>query len=198
MVDSVYVANAQCCSNPVLQSGSWVDTVLAIAMAVIAIVDIVLTIFIFKQGRKDSNESAYKTRKFELMQSLILNSNIKKFYNFFDDVSEECSRLKSNTDKGTKTAVNQAIKASLKIFRLEFITLVKVIDSGLYDTMIKAADQLVDGITEAIFDPGINLKHEPKYDEVVAQRISKCRMDCLSMLLSIANEDVQEKTSCKY
>lgn len=64
--------------------------------------------------------------------------------------------------------------------------------------MIKAADQLVDGITEAIFDSVINLKHEPKYDEVVAPRISKCRMDCLSMLLLIANEEVQEKTSCKY
>lgn len=197
MVDTVYVANAQCLENPVLHSVNWVDTLLAFAMAVIAVTDVVVTYLLFKQSRKDSSESAYKTRKFELMQTLMLNSNINKFYKFFDDVSEQCIKLRTNTDKATKAFVNQSILTSLKIFRLDFITLVKVIDTDLYNDMIKNADLLIDGITEAIFDPGINLNHEPKYDEVVTQQISKCRTDCLTMLLSIATEEVQAKTSCK-
>lgn len=188
MVDSVYVANTQCFENPVIQSCSWVDTVLAIAMALIAIVDILVTFRLFKISQKDSSESEYKMRKFELMQILILNSNINKFYKFFDDVSEQCARLKLNTDKSTKKSVNQNIISLLKMFRLEFITLVKIIDSNLYDQLIKNADELVDGITEAIFDPGININHEPKYDQVVNQRISKCRIECLTILLSIAKE----------
>ena len=122
------------------------------------------------------------------MQTLILNSNVDKFYKFFDEVTTECIRLKSNTDKATKDAVNKAIKSSLKIFRLEFITLVKVIDGELYDKMIKMADELIDGITESIYDSGINLKHKPKFDEMVTQRISKCRVDRLTMLLQLMVE----------
>lgn len=54
--------------------------------------------------------------------------------------------------------------------------------------MIKMADELIDGITEVIYDPGINLKHEPKFDEMVTQRISRCRVDCLTMLLQLMVE----------
>lgn len=188
MVDSVYVANLQGVDIPIVQSSNWVDTILALAMAVIAIADVILTYLLFKKNRKDSSESECKTRKFELMQTFILNSNVGKFYKFFDEVTAECIRLKSNTDRATKDAVNKAIKSSLKIFRLEFITLVKVIDGELYDKMIKMADELIDGITEVIYDPGINLKHEPKFDEMVTQRISRCRVDCLTMLLQLMVE----------
>lgn len=188
MVDSVYVASLQGIDIPIVQSSSWIDTILALAMAVIAIADGMLTYLLFKKNRKDSSESECKTRKFELMQTLILNSNVDKFYKFFDEVTTECIRLKSNTDKATKDAVNKAIKSSLKIFRLEFITLVKVIDGELYDKMIKMADELIDGITESIYDSGINLKHEPKFDEMLTQRISRCRVDCLTMLLQLMVE----------
>lgn len=188
MVDSVYVSNPPLCGEAIPQSGSWVDTVLAIAMAVIAAVNVGLTIYIFVKGRKDSSESDYKKRKFELMQTLILNSNIDKFYKFYDNVSASCRELLSNTDQQTKDEVNKSIKADLKLFRLEFITLVKVIDTNLYDNMIQAADTLIDGITKAIYDDGLNLKNEPKFDEVVTRPISKCRTDCLTMLLQIAEQ----------
>lgn len=192
MIDSVYVDNTQWCfGNPIVQSGSWVDTLLAIAMAVIAITDVVLTYHIFIKNRKASSESEYKARKFELMQVLILDSNIHKFYKFFDDVTAECIKLKLDSNQTTKEAVNKEIISFLKLFRLEFITLVKVIDDSLYDKMKISADQLIDGITEAIFDPGINLNYDPKYDEVVTQRISKCRTDCLIMLLQIAKEGIE-------
>ena len=189
MIDSVYVANSQCFGAPVVQYSNWVDTLLAIAMACIAVADVALTFLIFKKNRKDLSKSEYKTRKFELMQVLILDSNIHKFYKFFDDVTTECIKLKSSADDATKSTVNKEIKSFLKLFRLEFITLVKVIDISLYNKMIEAADQLIDGITEAIFDPGINLSYEPKYDELVTQRISKCRTDCLTMLLQIVQEE---------
>ena len=189
MVDSVYVASLQGIDIPIVQSSSWVDTILALAMAVIAIADVMLTYLLFKKNRKDSSESECKTRKFELMQTLILNSNVDNFYKFFDEVTTECIRLKSNTDKATKDAVNKAIKSSLKIFRLEFITLVKVIDGELYDKMIKMADKLIDGITESIYDSGINLKHEPKFDEMVTQRISRCRVD-EDAVPSVANLEI--------
>lgn len=90
MVDSVYVASLQGIDIPIVQSSSWVDTILALAMAVIAIADVMLTYLLFKKNRKDSSESECKTRKFELMQTLILNSNVDKFYKFFDEVTTEC------------------------------------------------------------------------------------------------------------
>ena len=190
MVDSLIVAKQQCVECAAAQTNNWVDTLLAIAMAIIALADVVLTIHIFCQNRKDSKESEYKTRKFELLQTLILNSNVNKFYKFFDEVSSQCETLKQNNDKATKNVVNKANMSSLKLYRLEFLTLTKVIDVKLYESLKSEADKLIDGITEAIFDAGINLKHEPKFDEEVTQRISKCRTDSLTMLLQIAKENV--------
>lgn len=195
MVDSLSVVNdllssPVCECSPIVVSGpSVMDTILAIAMAVIALANICLTFFIFRQGRKDTSESANKQRKFELVQSLILNNRLPLLYSFYDAVSNECRKLLVKNDQQTKLAVNETNMALLKRFRQDFVMPFNVVDHELFVSLKETADDLIDGITEAIFDEGINLKHEPKYNEMITEPLSRNRNAMLSKLYEMANLD---------
>ena len=133
------------------------------------------------------SEGARKQRKFELMQTLIINNRLHLLYEFYDAVSNECQKLSSKTDQSTKVAVNNANKELLKKFRHDFVMPFNVIDHDLFVALKKTADDLVDGITEAIFDDGINLDHKPKFNEVISEPLSINRNAMLLKLYEMAN-----------
>ena len=183
MVNSFSIAATQFCACQIISSPSgWVETVTAIATAVIAIFDILLTIFIFRLTRKDNRDVEEKHRRFELMHSLILEHNIGYLYEFYDKVSEACSKLMQSEEQDVKEEVNNAVKSEAKRFRLRFLTLFTVMDPSLYKSLLEITDELVDGITNSIDNPGIKLTYEPKYDEEISQKISKNRIEVLSKL----------------
>lgn len=187
MIDSVYVANPPHLDIPMRSNtGSWVDWILTGAMALIALFDIFLTVHIFRQNKKDTSEIENKHQKFELMQLLILNSKLELLYSFYDSVMEECKKLQLDGSQATKEAVNAFIKVQLKVYRRDFISLFNVVDVNVYDLLLKEADGLIDGITEAIFDQGVKLTYEPKFDEMISQPLSKSRIRMLSILYSLA------------
>lgn len=186
MVDSLFVAatrlsDCQIVSNPM----DWVGKVTAIAMAIIAFFDILLTLFIFCKARKDNKIVEEKHHRFEMMHSLILEHNISRLYNFYDNVSDICSKLLQSEEQSVKEEVNNAVKGEAKKFRLRFLTLFNVIDSSLYKALLEIMDSLVDGITNSIDNPGIKLTYEPKYDEEISQKISKNRIEMLAKLYNI-------------
>lgn len=186
MTDSLCVANPAPLVGAHIQSTcEWINLASEIAMIVIAVINIVLTIYIYKMNHKHESNSDSQNRKFELMLVLILNSNINRLYKFYDDVTIECRKLIISNNMTTKQEVNQKIIEALKIFRLDFVTLFNVINPGLYKTLLSIADKLIDGITNAIFDEGINLTHEPKFDEVIYQTISKSRTDFLAAIYNL-------------
>lgn len=180
---------ASCGGQPVFVGSGLMDTILAIAMAIIAVANIVLTIHIFKQGQKDTSEGARKQRKFELMQTLILNNRLHLLYEFYDAVTIECCKLLGSTDQDTKVSVNEANIVLLKKFRQDFVMPFKVVDHNLFIGLKKTADDLVDGITEAIFNEGINLNYEPKFNEVISEPLSVNRNTMLAKLCEMANLD---------
>ena len=167
-------------------SVEWADKMIAIAMAIIALFDVVLTFIIFYRTRKDSKYEEDKHRRFELMHSLILEHNIIKLYDFYDKLTDECNKLLKSEEKSIKDEVNKSVKSEAKQFRLRFLTLFNVIDTNLYNSLVEITDNLVDGITNTIYDSGIKLTHEPKYDVEIAQKISKSRVDMLNKLYSMS------------
>lgn len=187
MIDSVYVSHIPPVESYLLPNNNVLDMILAIAMAIIAVVNIGLTIYIFRTGRKDSSKSELMTRQFELLQTLVLNSNIDRLYDFYKSVAKHCEALMSHNDRTTKKKVNDAVIAEQAAFRRDFITLISVVDKTLSQELKVLTDSLVDGITEAIFDEGVNLKHKPKFEELISQSISKNRVDFLSKLYKIAD-----------
>ena len=172
------------------QYNQWISTITAVATSVIALVNIGLTIYIYTQNRKDSSIIENCKRRFELMQILILNHNMNKLYDFYDEITAECLRLQNTSEDQGKKDINSVLLEKAKRFRHNFISLFNVIDPQLYKSLLSIIDNLVDNITNAIFDDGINLKHAPKYDEVISQRISKNRVDFLSTIYGMEQLEV--------
>lgn len=79
------------------QYNQWISTITAVATSVIALVNIGLTIYIYTQNRKDSSIIENCKRRFELMQILILNHNMNKLYDFYDEITAECLRLQNTS-----------------------------------------------------------------------------------------------------
>lgn len=160
----------------------------AIATVIIALINIILTLYIFYKERKDKVAVEDKHSKFELLRALILDENIGRLYDFYDAITEECEKLLQSGDKITKDEVNNNILSEAKLFRLRFLTLFNVTDSELYNDLLKICDDLVDSITNSIYDEGLNLTNIPKFDQEIRQRISKNRIEMLSRLYRTYNE----------
>ncbi len=187
LVATMQLCNCQIVSN----SADWVDKVSAIATAVIAFFDIVLTILVFYLTRKDNKAVEEQHKRFELMHSLILEHNISRLYDFYDKVSDVCAKLLQSDEQSVKDEVNTVVKNEAKKFRLRFMTLFVVIDPALYKSLLETTDKLVDGITNAIYNPGIKLNYEPKFDEEISQKISKNRTEVLTTLFHIGDSNTE-------
>ena len=195
MTDYISIASYTCTCLTTAGESSVFDKILSIAMAIIAIANIIMTVYLFCQSRKDTSEGEMKRRKFELIQSLILNHRLQLLYDFYDNVSNECLSLLKSSDRVSKKAVDDNNKALLKRFRLDFVMLFNVVDHQLYEDIKSLGDNLIDGITEAIFDEGINLTHEPKYNEMITEPLSRNRNAMISKLYELANMDGRSKKS---
>lgn len=160
----------------------------AIATVIIAIINVILTLYIFLKERKDKETVEDKHSKFEMLRALILDENIGRLYDFYDVITEECEKLLKSDDKATKDEVNNNILSEAKLFRLRFLTLFNVTDSVLYNDLLNICDALVDSITNSIYDEGLKLTNIPKFDQEIRQRISKNRIEMLSRLYRIYNE----------
>lgn len=187
LVATMQLCNCQIVSN----SADWVDKVSAIATAVIALFDIVLTILVFYLTRKDNKAVEEQHKRFELMHSLILEHNISRLYDFYDKVSDVCAKLLQSDEQSVKDEVNTVVKNEAKKFRLRFMTLFVVINPALYKSLLETTDKLVDGITNAIYNPGIKLNYEPKFDEEISQKISKNRTEVLTILFHIGDSNTE-------
>lgn len=186
MTDSLYVSHFPSIDGNISLANNTLDMVLAIAMAIIALVNIGLTIYIFVAGRNDTSKTELMSRKFELLQTLVLSSNINRLYGFYQNITQYCEPLIQHNDQKTKKKVNEDILSEQASFRRDFITLISVIDQNLSKELKELTDSLIDGITESIFDDGVNLKHKPKFEELISQKISNNRVDFLSKLYKIA------------
>ena len=164
------------------------EKVTAIATVIIALFNVFLTFYIFYKERKDKVAVEDKHSKFEMLRSIILDENIGRLYEFYDVITEECEKLQNSDDKTTKDEVNNKILSEAKLFRLRFLTLFNVTDTVLYDDLLKICDDLVDGITNSIYDDGLKLTNIPKFDQEIRQRISKNRIEMLSRLYRLYNE----------
>jgi hypothetical protein len=62
------------------------------------------------------------------------------------------------------------------------------IDENLYQMILLKIDELIDSLTNAIFDEGINLAFKPKYDEEVSKRIRESKTAIIGVLFSYNGE----------
>lgn len=184
IIDSI--ACAQRIVNHVDQSSAltdWLDVIYKIAMIFIASANVSFAFYIFRSKNKKDDYIHEKNRKIGLLKSLILDYNMKYLYDFFDNIDNETQALKtkdlSNEDK---KIINDKIIDYGKSLRQKFIDTLLAIDKKLYTELLSFSDELIDNLTETIFNEGINLSHQPMYDEKINKLVTETKTSIIETL----------------
>jgi hypothetical protein len=161
----------------------WLDPISKVATILIAVFNIVLTIYIFtRNNRKNQNEKE-QDRKLQLFKTLVLDHNLKEFYTFYTDLSSTLVKLKSITisDPERKNIIAESDSHFINLSR-NFIDSLLAVDKQLYYAVLNAADEFQAELNNSISDKGIVLSHQPKYDEVITQNLTRSKTQILTIL----------------
>lgn len=164
---------------------SLIDNVAKMATILIALANIFFAYRIFEFKDRKEDDQKERERKMQMLKTLILDHSLKDLFTFFDEISSELRILKNNS-----LSVQEKIQIDLKIqekivnVRRKFIDLLIAIDNTLYDSILKSLDLLQEHITKSLFDEGINLSHEPKYNEIIEVKLTSVRTDIIKSLFN--------------
>lgn len=149
----------------------WLNIACKIATVVIALVNIVFVIIIFRRNRHR-----------ELVKTLILDYSIKHLYQYFEDLEKELSKLKKECDIPTKQKIDKNIISIGLLFEQRFIDLFLSINPPLHKKIKNKIDDMVGDIEKSIFDAGINIYVETQYNEKIANVVINTKASLIKLL----------------
>jgi hypothetical protein len=174
-----------CCeaNKIIVDNGNWLDSVSKIATILIAVFNVILTIYIFTRNNKKNQLEKEQDRKLQLFKTLVLDHNLKEFYSFYSNLSETLSKLRSLslTEDDKQNIIMESDSHFIQLSR-NFIDSLISVDIMLYNSVLNSADEFQAELNQSISDKGIVLSHHPKFDEVITQRLTRSKTEILSIL----------------
>ena len=167
------------------QATPYLDIVFKSATIAIAMLSLYYTVILFKlKARKDDTDKE-KDRRIQWMKSLVLDHSLIQFYDFFDKIDVELDLLKKNgLSDVEKSKIDEKIQDHFSCLRKKFIDILRAIDRSLYDSVLKEMDDLQEHFTKTIFDQGINLSHQPKFEELIVEKETITKTEVIKILFS--------------
>tara|TARA_B100000787_G_scaffold80854_1_gene59710 strand:- start:214 stop:732 length:519 start_codon:yes stop_codon:yes gene_type:complete len=149
----------------------------------IAILSFLFAIYIFYFRNRKDDKKEEKNRKNDRIQTIIFEHNLGKLFIFFYNLSSKTKELKTeDISINDKSRINDEIIDELNDLRLKFTDLLLAVDVKLYDDIKSLLDELVDCLTESIFNEGVNLSYKPKFEELIEKPISTYKTDIIKVL----------------
>jgi hypothetical protein len=168
-----------CCTTDV----SLLDNISKISSIIIAAFTLFFTLYIFWFQNKKNSRKENIDRKIDALKTIILQNNLSSLFIFFDKVLLHTKVLnEKDLVDDDKKLLNDNLQDELRNVRLKFTDLLLAVDSDLYEKTKKLLDEMIDKITESMFDEGINLKHYPKFEEAITTVISQYKTDIVKEL----------------
>lgn len=172
-----------------LPEKSTLEKVYTFATVLIAIINVLLFIYVFIKNYRKDKSNIEKNRKISLLKTLVLDYNMNNLYDFFKIVKEKSIVIHANNlSIEDKAKIIDEMTDLASEFRQSFIDLFIAIDKKLYDDILEKIDLLMDGLTNTMFDEGINLSHKPKFDELIIKQIRETRTETIRILFSYSGE----------
>lgn len=140
---------------------------------------------IFRLKDKKDDTEKERDRKIQLLKTLVLDHNLKNYHTIFDEIEQQLILLKQpNLSTINKQTIDSQIADCFIQLRGKFYDALLAIDDNLYESIKDKADCLQTHLTETIFDPGINLIHQPKYDELITQKMTTTKTEIIRKLFN--------------
>lgn len=132
MEDSLSLA---ICNDPlshhigyVIRENSILDNICSIATIIIALINVLLLIYIFRQEAQNSKKENNKARKWDYLLNVIIQPNLSHLYGFFNKIDTETNKLLKLSDIADKQEINSNIIDIATSFRKDFLILLSVVD----------------------------------------------------------------------
>jgi hypothetical protein len=116
---------------------------------------------------------------------LVLDHNLKNYHSIFDNIETQLILLQQpSLNYNDKQIIDTSIADLFIQLRSKFYDSLLAIDDSLYESIKGMADALQTHFTETIFDPGINLTHIPKFDELISQKMTTTKTEIIKKLFN--------------
>lgn len=170
------------CSIPDPQIDWW-DRTTKIATIIIACCNLFFAVFLWLKKNERDDRDKERDRKLALLKTLILDHHLGDFYDFFKNLNNDVAALKTvNPADGFKSTVHEKLQTHFITLREQFIDLVLAVDQTLYESLLNFSDELQDKLADAIFDEGIVISNDIKFNELIAEPISETRTEMIKKL----------------
>lgn len=184
LIANVYLMNPSASEKSV----DWFDFVHKVAIVIIAVFNFLFSVYIYKANRRALKEKEIKANRQNLLNTLILNHKLDKFYEIFQTIHSECKMLLNTTmgEDERKSLVNDSLEDLFIRLNLEFIVTLRAVDNTLNQNILDIADELQGKLSENIFDKGIDPHFKEKYDELIQGPISDAEIQIIQKLYEFA------------
>lgn len=180
-----------CCCIPLPQERSLIENLSSISTILTAIASFALAIYVFiYQRRKDNKEQSERNKeihrnvRLQWFKDAIIQPNLVDIYSFYLKIHESVAVLHGPITELQKASVIEIVKTHCYNFRKSFIDLISAVDKDTHNKVQKILDELLDELTNNIFDEGINLPHTPTFNDKVEKPINTCRNRLFTILFN--------------
>lgn len=172
-----------CIQEGLIKSPEYLDIAFKTATILIAFFNAIFAIKIFLVKTKKDDADKERDRKIQLLKTLILDHNLKNFYDLFDKIEIELIKLKqAGLSMDDKSKIEENLSELFISVRRKFYDSLLAVDLTLYEGIKSKIDAFQADLTNAVFDPGVNLSYPPKYDEVINEKLTLTKTDILKKL----------------
>jgi len=161
------------------------DVAFKSATILIALTNLIFAYLFFRSKNKREDADKEKDRKINWLKTLILDHNLKHYYSFFDELEKELNKLKTpNLTDLNKQKIDENNAELFIVVRRKFTDVLLIVDNEIYQETIVLFDKLQGELTETIFNQGINLSHQPKFEEEILSRLSSTKTDVIKKIFN--------------
>ncbi len=161
------------------------ECIFTFATLLIAVVNLYFVYHFHKKNKESDEDREEKNRRINLLKTLVLDYNMIYLYEFFDNCDNKCRGLKiKGLNDSQKKLINDSLISFERKFENQFLSLLIGINDELYLSIKDLIDNMIDNFTNSIFDPGINLYVEEKYNDIIYNSIISTKKDVISVLFN--------------
>ena len=168
-----------------------------VAHIILAAVSLYLAYYIFVyQKNKDKENRAEAAQKeqegkiaalnlqeqnirLQWFKELIIQPHLADINHFYSQLHSIESRFEATMLEAQKIEVINFIKAEQSKLRKSFYDVLLGVNPQLYNAVKDNLDKLIDGMTNTIFNDGLNLNHKPTFDKEIGSQITYSRNDLI-------------------
>lgn len=160
------------------------DILFKLATILIALANFAYAIIIFLSKSKKDDGEKEKDRKIHWFKTVILDQSLDYLYESFEEIDEISKKIKLCKNDEEKSVIDEELSKIYIKIRRKFIDGLLAVNNTFYNEILDEIDALQTHITESLFDEGLNLNHEPKFEEIITEEIIKTKTSILKKLFN--------------